>query len=77
MLDVGWGTGELALYLASTGHQVLGAARSDDRTTYGITPDELGRFGAAGGWEVIFAEETTFERRWKANPACFVGVRRR
>jgi SAM-dependent methyltransferase len=56
---------------------VLGDARSDDRAIYGITPGELRRrFGEAGEWEVVFAHETGFERRWSTNPAYFVGVRR-
>ena len=57
---------------------LLGDARFDDRATYGITPAEIRRrFRDADGWEVVFAHETTFERRWSANPAYFVGVRRR
>lgn len=57
---------------------MLGDARDDDRLIYGITPDELEeRFGEIGGWEVIFAFETVFERRWSTNPAYLVGVRRR
>jgi SAM-dependent methyltransferase len=56
---------------------VLGDARSDDRAIYGITPEEIRRrFGGTGGWEVAFAYETGFERRWSTNPAYFVGVRR-
>ena len=56
---------------------VLGDARTGDRAVYGITPGELRRrFGEAGGWEVAFAHGTGFERRWSANPAYFVGVRR-
>lgn len=57
---------------------VLGDARNDDRSIYGITPGELEeRFGEIGGWEVAFAFETIFERRWSTNPAYLVGVRRR
>jgi SAM-dependent methyltransferase len=57
---------------------VLGDARTDDRSGYGITPAEVrARFGATGGWEVAFAYETRFERRHSTNPAYFVGVRRR
>jgi SAM-dependent methyltransferase len=57
---------------------VLGDARFDERTAYGITPDELRRrFGATGRWEVVFAYRTVFERRWSRNPAYFVGIRRR
>jgi SAM-dependent methyltransferase len=56
---------------------VLGDARRDARHVYGITPGEVrSRFEAAGGWEVAFAVETVFERRWSSNPAYFVGVRR-
>ena len=56
---------------------VLGDARHDDRGVYGITPGEIrARFGEAGGWEVVFAHETGFERRWSTTPAYFVGVRR-
>jgi hypothetical protein len=56
---------------------VLGDARSDRRTVYGLTPDELRtRFEDAGGWEVVFAYRTLFERRWSSNPAYFVGVQR-
>lgn len=57
---------------------VLGDARYDDGTVYGITPDELRtRFGEAGAWDVVFAYETVFERRWSANPAYFVGIQRK
>lgn len=57
---------------------VLGDARYDDRAVYGITPDEIReRFEGTGRWEVAFAHEATFERRWSASPAYFVGVRRR
>jgi SAM-dependent methyltransferase len=56
---------------------VLGDARVDDRDVYGVTPAELrSRFAGTGGWEVVFAVETTFERRWSATPAYLVGVRR-
>jgi SAM-dependent methyltransferase len=56
---------------------VVGDARYDDRAVYGITPAELRRrFGEAGGWEIAFAYETGFERRWSTTPAYFVGVRR-
>jgi cyclopropane fatty-acyl-phospholipid synthase-like methyltransferase len=56
---------------------VLGDARRDERSVYGLTPSELrSRFGAAGGWEVVFAYRSVFERRWSSNPAYFVGVRR-
>lgn len=54
------------------------ARRESDRSVYGITPGEIrSRFDAAGGWDVVFAYRTTFERRWSSNPAYFVGVRRR
>jgi SAM-dependent methyltransferase len=56
---------------------VLGDARRTERDTYGITPAEIrNRFAEAGGWEMVFAERTVFERRWSSNPAYFVGVRR-
>lgn len=56
---------------------VLGDARRDQRSIYGITPGELQRrFQAAGGWEIIFAFETVFERQWSQNPAYFVGIQR-
>lgn len=57
---------------------VLGDARADDPVSYGITPDELrDRFDRLGGWEIVFAHETIFERRWSTNPAYFIGVQRR
>lgn len=57
---------------------VLGDARTDRRAVYGVTPEELeARFERAGGWEVVFADETAFERRQSANRAYFVGLRRR
>jgi 2-polyprenyl-3-methyl-5-hydroxy-6-metoxy-1,4-benzoquinol methylase len=57
---------------------VLGDARRIESSIYGITPEEIAaRFRRADGWEVAFAYTTTFERRWSANPAYFVGVRRR
>ncbi len=57
---------------------VLGDARRRSREIYGITPAEIrSRFERAGGWEVVFAVETSFDRRWGATPAYFVGVRRR
>lgn len=56
---------------------VLGDARSDARAIYGLTPDELRtRFGKIGGWEVVFAYQTVFERRWSNTPAYFVGAER-
>ena len=56
---------------------VLGDARRTAGGTYGITPAEIReRFGAAGGWEVVFAYRTGFQRRWSSNAAYFVGVRR-
>lgn len=57
---------------------VLGDVRNDARVDYGITPSEIRtRFDRLGGWEVEFAYETVFERRWSTNRAYFVGVRRR
>jgi SAM-dependent methyltransferase len=56
---------------------VLGDARRAEGDIYGISPDEISRrFRGADGWEVVFAEETVFERRWSTNPAYLVGVRR-
>ena len=56
---------------------VLGDARTDRRSIYGLTPAELRRrFGAAGGWEVVFSYRTVFERRWGGSKAYFVGVQR-
>jgi hypothetical protein len=56
---------------------VLGDARQDQWSIYGITPRELQeRLGRAGGWEIIFAFETMFERQWSRNPAFFIGVQR-
>ncbi|WP_255151689.1 class I SAM-dependent methyltransferase [Halorarius halobius] len=54
----------------------LGDARRDSRAVYGLTPAELRRrFGSE--WEMVFAVETRFDRRWGATPAYFVGMRRR
>jgi cyclopropane fatty-acyl-phospholipid synthase-like methyltransferase len=56
---------------------VLGDARRDQRSVYGITPRELQeRFGRASGWKIVFAFQTIFERQWSRNPAYFVGVQR-
>lgn len=56
---------------------VLGDVRFDERAIYGLTPEELRtRFRDAGGWEVVFAYRTVFERRWSRNPAYFIGVQR-
>ncbi|KTG27727.1 class I SAM-dependent methyltransferase [Haloferax profundi] len=56
---------------------VLGDARYDERSTYGISPGELRRrFSDAGTWEVVFAYRTVLERRWSSGPAYFVGVQR-
>lgn len=56
---------------------VLGDARRSKSDVYGITPGEIRRrFREVDGWEVEFAFETSFERRWSSNPAYFVGVRR-
>ncbi|MFB6075256.1 MAG: class I SAM-dependent methyltransferase [Haloarculaceae archaeon] len=57
---------------------VLGDVRVDPRSTYGVTPAELRRrFVDTGGWELVFARETVFERRYSANPAWFVCLERR
>jgi hypothetical protein len=51
--------------------------RDDDRTEYGITPDEIRRrFERTGEWAVEFSYRTAFERRYSTNDAYFVGVRR-
>ena len=56
---------------------VLGDARRNARSLYGLTPAELRRrFEAAGGWRIVFAYQTVFERQWSRNPAYFVGVQR-
>ncbi|MFC6976915.1 class I SAM-dependent methyltransferase [Halomicroarcula sp. GCM10025709] len=56
---------------------VLGDARQVGRSSYGITPAELrDRFESTGEWELAFAFETAFERRWGATPAYFAGLRR-
>ena len=54
---------------------VLGDARRDPRDVYGVSPAEL-RERFAEGWTVEFVYETTFERRYSANPAYFAGIRR-
>ncbi|MFB6301075.1 MAG: class I SAM-dependent methyltransferase [Halobacteriales archaeon] len=57
---------------------VLGDARTDDRSVYGITPGELrSRFDRIGGWEIVFTYQTGFERRWSTNQAYCIGVQRR
>lgn len=57
---------------------VLGDARSDARPGYGISPGELrDRFQSEDGWEVAFAYESVFERRWSQSPAYLAGIRRR
>lgn len=57
---------------------VLGDARSDPRSIYGISPGELrARFRKRAGWEVLFVYETVFERRYSTNPAYFAGVKKR
>lgn len=56
---------------------VLGDARRNASDVYGITPGEIRRrFRDVDGWEIEFAFETMFERRWSSSPAYFVGVRR-
>lgn len=56
---------------------VLGDERVDGRAIYGLTVAELrDRFERAAGWELEFAVETVFERRWGGTPAVFVGLRR-
>lgn len=69
----------LGTVLASGGlYCVLGDAPRDGDSRYGLSPAELRqRFGAVGGWEMSFAYETVFERRWSTSPAYFIGMRRR
>ncbi|MFC5367550.1 class I SAM-dependent methyltransferase [Salinirubrum litoreum] len=70
--------GELRALLPPGGlYCVLGDARWDDRSIYGLTPAELRRrFVERGGWRLAFAEETVFERRFSSSRAFFVGLRR-
>lgn len=57
---------------------ILGDARRDSRTVYGITPTELTqRFGTREGWDPLGSYETVFERRYATNRAFLVGARRR
>jgi 2-polyprenyl-3-methyl-5-hydroxy-6-metoxy-1,4-benzoquinol methylase len=54
----------LATVLDSGGlYCVLGDARRDSRSIYGITPAEVRRRFAGDDWDVAFAVETQFERR--------------
>ncbi|MFC3476477.1 class I SAM-dependent methyltransferase [Halobacterium litoreum] len=54
---------------------VLGDARSDPRSLYGVSPAEIReRFRERDGWRVAFVRETTFERRHSHNPAYFACV---
>lgn len=56
---------------------VLGDARSDPTSGYGISPGELrARFNASSGWELLFVVETAYERRNSRSPAYFAGTRR-
>lgn len=56
---------------------VLGDARSDLRSIYGISPGELrDRFRKRAGWEVLFVYETVFERLYTTNLAYFSRVRK-
>lgn len=56
---------------------VLGDASRSPRETYGVTPAEIRERFPAGDREVAFGHRTTFQRRYSATPAYFVGVRRR
>lgn len=69
---------ELGEVLRSGGlYCVLGDASQRGCPGDGITPTELQRrFEEAGGWEIVFAVRTIFERRWSRNDAYFVGVQR-
>lgn len=54
---------ELGELLVSGGlYCVLGDARRTERDIYGITPTEIGTRFPSGGWEVVFASRTVFER---------------
>ncbi|MFB6135239.1 MAG: class I SAM-dependent methyltransferase [Halobacteriaceae archaeon] len=56
---------------------VLGDARPDPNSTYGLEPAELrDRFRIERGWAVEFVAETVFERRYSRNSAYLAGVRR-
>ncbi|QLC34465.1 class I SAM-dependent methyltransferase [Halarchaeum sp. CBA1220] len=57
---------------------LLGDARRDPASTYGVSPAELReRFERRrNGWTVEFVAETAFERRWSRNAAYVAGVRR-
>lgn len=69
----------LSQVLAPNGaYFVLGDARSDPSSSYGITPGELQeRFRSENGWEVAFITDSIFERRHSRNPAYFAGMIRR
>lgn len=57
---------------------VLGDAPRERRSGYGFRPAEIQRrFGATGRWELEFAMETGFERRYSTSPAYFVSLQRR
>ena len=70
---------ELSRVVAPGGRYfVLGDARQRAGDSYGITPVEIRqRFEGTGDWDVVFAYETAFERRWGNSPAYLVGVQRR
>lgn len=56
---------------------VLGDARRRPDDIYGLTPEEIRRrFDAVDGWEVVFAFDAGFQRRWATTPAYFIGVQR-
>lgn len=55
---------------------VLGDARPDSASGYGISPGELRtRFAAASEWELLFVVETAYERRHSRSRAYFAGAR--
>ncbi|MEE6210011.1 class I SAM-dependent methyltransferase [Salarchaeum sp. III] len=69
---------ELHAVLDSGGlYCVLGDRRMDERDVYGVSVPELHERFPAERWELVYAEETAFERRWGATPAVFAVLRRR
>ena len=73
-----WFVDELSAVLPPGGrYLVLGDAKQDSRSLYGLSPTELrDRFRTEDGWEIEFSVRTTFERRYSRNLAYLVGIRR-